>query len=482
MNAQDEGRKVEVEGIIPECLRGDKDEIVKPIKTVEEKWKLVPAFLKTKGLVKQHIDSFDYFINVEIKKIVKANEKLTSDADPSFYLKYLNVYVGKPDVEESFNVHVPVSPQECRLRDLNYSAPITVDVEYTRGNQRVIRKDLPIGRMPIMLQSSNCVLTGKTPAELAKLKECPLDPGGYFIIHGTEKVVLIQEQLSKNRMMVETDRKGNIGCQVTSSTHERKTKTHVITKGTKLYLRHNSFSEDIPVIAVFKAMGVTSDQEIIQMVGSNEDRIAILAPSIEECSERKLHSQLQALEYIGSKTKQSRSFGQRAKPFVEAAREALSTIVLSHVPVTNFNFRMKSVYLALMIRRVIETQCDSAQMDDRDYYGNKRLELAGQLIGLLFEDLFKRFNFELKKIADMTIPKQRAAQFDIVRHIRQDQITNGLAIAISTGNWSLKRFKMERAGVTQVGVVPVWVWFLCRGYPGGCGSYVEVTQVGVVPM
>ena len=54
-----------------------------------DKYDLLPAFLKTRGLVKQHIDSFNYFINHEIKKIVRAkgNEKLTLDADPNFYLK-----------------------------------------------------------------------------------------------------------------------------------------------------------------------------------------------------------------------------------------------------------------------------------------------------------------------------------------------------------------------------------------------------------
>ncbi|KAJ3634148.1 hypothetical protein MTP99_011053 [Tenebrio molitor] len=59
----------------------------KPIKEIEEKWKLVPAFLKVKGLVKQHIDSFNYFINADIKKIVEANNKLVCDADPLFYVK-----------------------------------------------------------------------------------------------------------------------------------------------------------------------------------------------------------------------------------------------------------------------------------------------------------------------------------------------------------------------------------------------------------
>ena len=70
---------------------------------LQEKWKLVPAFLKTKGLVKQHIDSFNYFINHDIKKIVQANEKVLSDAHPTFYVKYLDIHVGMPDAEEGFN-------------------------------------------------------------------------------------------------------------------------------------------------------------------------------------------------------------------------------------------------------------------------------------------------------------------------------------------------------------------------------------------
>ena len=106
----------------------------------------MPAFLKVKGLVKQHVDSFNYFINDDIKKIVQANDRVTSDADPSFYLKYLNVQVGKPDVEDGFNITKNTTPHECRLRDMTYSAPITVDIEYTRGAQRVVRNNLLIGR------------------------------------------------------------------------------------------------------------------------------------------------------------------------------------------------------------------------------------------------------------------------------------------------------------------------------------------------
>lgn len=100
-----------------------------------------------KGLVKQHIDSFNYFVNEDIKKIIQANNKVLSDADPCFYLKYLDVRVGKPDVEEGFNcITKTTTPNECRLRDMTYSAPIYVDIEYTRGTQRVVRNELLLGR------------------------------------------------------------------------------------------------------------------------------------------------------------------------------------------------------------------------------------------------------------------------------------------------------------------------------------------------
>ncbi|XP_071137422.1 DNA-directed RNA polymerase III subunit RPC2-like isoform X1 [Mytilus edulis] len=430
----------------------DKTDLSAPIKSVEEKWKLLPAFLKVKGLVKQHIDSFNFFINVEIKKIMKANDKITSDADPNFYMKYSNIYVGMPDVEEGFNITKPISPHECRLRDMTYSAPITVDIEYTRGNQRIVRNNMPIGRMPVMLKSSNCVLTGKSPAEMAKLNECPMDPGGYFIVRGVEKVILIQEQLSKNRMIVDLNsgRKNTVECSVTSSTHERKSKTYVTTKNDKYYLRHNTFSEDIPIAIAFKAMGIECDQEIVQMIGSEEEVLAAFAPCLEECHRAQVFTQNQALGYIGKRVRQRHMWGVGKRTKMDDAREVLHDVVLAHVPVEEWNFKLKSAYMALMVRRVILAKGDKVKADDRDYYGNKRLELAGQLLSLLFEDLFKKFNSELKRIADLTIPKPRAAQFDIVRHIRQDQITNGLVNAISTGNWSIKRFKMDRSGVTQV--------------------------------
>jgi len=277
---------------------GDSKDWSMPIKPLTEKWKLVPAFLQVKGLVKQHIDSFNHFINVDIKKIVKANELVTSGADPLFYLKYLDVRVGKPDIDEGFNITKATTPHECRLRDTTYSAPITVDIEYTRGTQRIKRNNLLIGRMPLMLRCSNCALTGKSEFELSKLNECPLDPGGYFVVRGQEKVILIQEQLSWNKMLTE-DFNGVVQCQVTSSTHEKKSRTLVLSKHGKYYLKHNSMTDDIPIVVIFKALGVVSDQEIQSLIGIDSKSQNRFGASLLDAYNLKVFTQQRALEYMG---------------------------------------------------------------------------------------------------------------------------------------------------------------------------------------
>lgn len=170
-----------------------------------------------KGLVKQHIDSFNYFVDVDLKNILRANNKVTSDIDPKFWLKYTDIRVGFPQRNDADAIDLSVTPHECRLRDTTYSAQILVSIEYTRGSQIVRKPNVPIGRLPIMLRSNKCVLTGKNEKVLAKMCECPLDPGGYFVVKGTEKVILVQEQLSKNRIIVETDSgKGTVQASVTS--------------------------------------------------------------------------------------------------------------------------------------------------------------------------------------------------------------------------------------------------------------------------
>lgn len=425
------------------------------IDTAKDKWNLLPAFLKVKGLVKQHLDSFNYFIETDLKKIVKANEKILSDVDPEFYLKYLDIRVGSPQRRDKDSFNKSITPHECRLRDMTYAAPIFVDVEYTKGNKIVIRRGQEIGRMPIMLRSSRCVLTNADESQMAAMDECPLDPGGYFIVNGTEKVILVQEQLSKNRIIVEADeKKGTVEANVTSSTHERKSKTYVLVKNGKIYLRHNSLTEDIPIVLALKACGIATDHEIVQLVaGANPIYQDLFAVNFEEYAKCDAQTQQQCLEYLGSKVKTMRKFNAPKLSILQEGIEALATTIVAHITVDGLDFREKALYLAIMTRRVVMAMHNPKMVDDRDYVGNKRLELAGQLMSLLFEDLFKKFNSDLKNGFDKVLKKpNRAIEFDATSSFAShgSHITSGLNRAISTGNWSLKRFKMERAGVTHV--------------------------------
>ncbi|XP_065631564.1 DNA-directed RNA polymerase III subunit 2, partial [Quercus suber] len=427
-----------------------------PIKSAVDKYQLVPEFLKVRGLVKQHLDSFNYFVNIGIKKIVRANDRIESSLDPSVYVRFKNVRIGKPSVP-SDGVDDEICPQFCRLSDMTYAAPILVNVEYnTQGNNpqktRFEKNDVTIGRMPIMLRSCCCVLYGKDEAELARLGECPLDPGGYFVIKGTEKVMLIQEQLSKNRIIIDSDKKGNINASVTSSTEDRKSKTVILMEKGKMYLHLNMFSEKIPIMVVMKAMGMESDQEVVQMVGRDPRYSAVLLPSIEVAIWSRILSgtgchvfpNLHMVLLLQAK----RTYASASE---KGALPVLRDMFLANVPVRQGSFRAKCIYVAVMLRRVIDAFLNKDTMDDKDYVGNKRLELSGQLISLLFEDLFKTMIDNVKKKMDEIMGKpSRSSRFDPAPYLCGDSITNGLERTLSTGNFNVKRFRMDRKGMTQV--------------------------------
>eukprot|EP00923_Selenidium_pygospionis_P019802 GHVN01034482.1.p1 GENE.GHVN01034482.1~~GHVN01034482.1.p1 ORF type:complete len:1175 (+),score=167.39 GHVN01034482.1:2013-5537(+) len=445
----------------------------KKVAALKDKWTLLPAFLKAKGLVKQHIDSYNYFVQTEMRQIIRAqsNRMIKSDADPAFFIEFTDCRVGAPRVEESMvRTHALMTPMNCRIRDLT---------------------GVEIGRIPVMLRSCLCILQGKTDAQIQALGECVQDPGGYFVVKGTEKVVLMQEQLSKNRIITELDAKHCVCAQVTSATAESKSRTLVVHYNRRVYLRHNTFSKDIPICIALKAMGLESDQEIVQMVGTEAHHYEVMSLSIQELHSHNILTQNQALAWIGRQSKQ-RTFGPRTgfgfssasrqqkdvtsqtkgeKGYVDEAVEALHRVVLSHIETSGNNFRGKSQYLCLMVRRVLDAVRDKGLLDDKDFYSNKRLELAGQLLGLMFEDLFKRFCSICKKQADQSISRylqskgsaraQSTAGAPVgvmndypdcfsPQHLPTDVITKGMNIAISTGNWNIRRFKMERSGVAQV--------------------------------
>ncbi|MED6179430.1 DNA-directed RNA polymerase III subunit 2 [Stylosanthes scabra] len=429
----------------------DKQLLTAPIKSATDKFQLLPEFLKIRGLVKQHLDSYNYFIETEMQKIIDANNIIRMTKFPQIYLRFLKIRIGKPSVSVDTAVE-NITPHTCRLTDLTYAAPINVDIEYVSTHdvaEKRRKTNLCIGRMPIMLRSHSCVLHGKDEAELARLGECPLDPGGYFIIKGTEKKP--NEHSHDTMTDYIQNVSGSINASVTASTDKIKTKTVIVMEHEKMWVQLNVFPKKVPLMVVMKGMGMESDQEVIQMIGRDPRYSLLLMPSIEECSKNGVYTQQQALEYLDSKAK-SFTYSNNSSEKEGRAFRILKDVFLAHVPVHQNNFRAKCIYAAVMMRRMMDAILNKDAMDDKDYVGNKRLELSGQIISLLFEDLFKTMIIEVRTHIDKLLEKaDRARHFDISTCLEgKYTITNGLERTLSTGNFDIKRFKMKRKGMTQV--------------------------------
>lgn len=150
----------------------------------------------------------------------------------------------------------------------------------------------------------------------------------------------------------------------------------MVTKKGKIYLRHNSIHEDVPVVIVLKALGIQSDKEILLLTAGTTDAYkSAFAANLEEAAKLGIFTRHQALEWIGSRVKVNRKVVGPRRPAWEEALEALATIVLAHVPVVGLDFRSKAIFVATMTRRVLMAMDDEKMVDDRDYVGNKRLEL-----------------------------------------------------------------------------------------------------------
>jgi DNA-directed RNA polymerase beta subunit len=127
-------------------------------------------------------------------------------------IEFRNVNIRKPTIFENNGAITPMYPNDARLRNITYAAPIYVDVHVSttmvdpkKGTKETRTRALPkihVGKIPVMVGSKFCMLSEtpeKTPRDLG---ECSTDPGGYFIIQGGERVIISQERMAENRMFV----------------------------------------------------------------------------------------------------------------------------------------------------------------------------------------------------------------------------------------------------------------------------------------
>jgi len=234
-------------------------------------------------------------------------------------------------------------------------------------------------------------------------------------------------------------------------TMHMKSRCVVTQKDSRFYLRSSYFADGIPFVIAMKAMGCTSEQQIAGLVGVEPEILDLLGPSFTEAAELEVFTEQQALHFMGRKVarREYNSYQRKAKSPEEEARYVIETVLMPHVAVYSYDFFPKAINLGHMARRMILAAKAPKMIVDKDNYGNKRVELAGTQLLLLFEDAFKTFNSELKKQAEKVLSKPNRAQpFSIVHFIKRqtDLITNAFVYALSTGNWRMKRFRKDEKG------------------------------------
>ena len=331
------------------------------------------------------------------------------------------------------------------------------------GLAKAHRTDSPkefLGYVPIMLRSRFCVLADKSDRELCELGECVYDQGGYFIINGSEKVVVAQERMSNNHVYCFRKKQPHkyswvVECRSHVEHGARPTSTVYMqmynkagrgqSQGNQIRMTLPYVRVDIPVIIVFRALGFVADRDILEHVVydfSDTDMMERLRPSLDEAFV--VQNQTIALDFIGRRGSAT-NIGRSKR--VQYAKELLQKEVLPHVGTEEQSDTKKAFFVGYIVHKLLMCSLERIDEDDRDHYGKKRLDLAGPLLGGLFRMLFRKLTKDVLAYLQKCIDEAR--DFNLASAIKSRLITDGLRYSLATGNWG-DRKDASRAGVSQV--------------------------------
>uniref|UniRef100_A0ABD2X6B4 DNA-directed RNA polymerase subunit beta n=1 Tax=Trichogramma kaykai TaxID=54128 RepID=A0ABD2X6B4_9HYME len=442
-------------------------------------WIVINAYFDEKGLVRQQLDSFDEFIEMSVQRIVEDSPVIEIVAEvqhttgeiekPMKHLvKFEQIYLSKPTHWEKDGAPSPMMPNEARLRNLTYAAPLYVDItktvekpdeECTSQHQKTF-----IGKIPIMLRSKYCLLAGLADRDLTELNECPLDAGGYFIINGSEKVLIAQEKMATNTVYVFSMKDGKYAykCEIRSCLEHssRPTSTlwiNMMSKsganlkksaiGQRIVAVLPYIRQEIPIIIVFRALGFVADRDILEHIiydFDDPEMMEMVKPSFDEAFV--IQEQNVAVSFIGARGSRP---GITKEKLIKYGKEILQKEMLPHVGISDFCETKKAYFLGYMFHRLLSASLGRRELDDRDHYGNKRLDLAGPLLAFLFRGLFKNLMKEVKMYGQKFV--DRGKDFNLELAVKTKIITDGLRYSLATGNWGdQKKAHLARAGVSQV--------------------------------
>jgi DNA-directed RNA polymerase subunit B len=391
---------------------------------------IVKKYLNEHSLVESNIVSFNNFIEERMQEIVQ--EVSDSITNEDFEISLGKINVGRPQITESDGSTSPIMPYEARLRNFTYSAPITLEITIKKEDHSD-SEIVEIGRIPIMVKSKACNTQGMSSEELVQNYNDPLDTGGYFIINGNERVMVMLEDLAENQPFIEERSKGSLTLRIFSSKGTYRIPTMIAENKEGIFEISFSRFRDLPAVIVLKALGMTKESDIAKFIGKETDSVIVnlyefVNISTPEEAMMKI-AELSALQ--GTK-----------KEILDRINQRIESYLLPHIGKGKESRMEKAVTICKMIKRLLIAKQNPSSKTDKDHYSNKRVRLSGDLMANLFRVnlgiLVRDIQYSLQKSS------KRKKIFSIRTIAKSTLFSHRVESAIATGSWV-----GERSGVTQ---------------------------------
>ena len=405
-------------------------------------WPIINDILRREGIARQHLNSYNEFMESGLQSIIdEVNEVEIETAEFPYKLKLGKIKLQRPRIMELDGSITHVAPVEARLRNLTYASPIMLECSIVEDGRIIESRFIHVGDMPVMVKSNVCILHNLPESKLIELGEDPRDPGGYFVINGSERVIVGLEDLSYNKIIVDAEETAGTltyKAKVYSSIVGYRAKLELIMKPDgSIVAKIPGSPVDIPLVTLIRALGLESDRDIANAVSFKEQIQDELEPSFEKVGE--IISSRDAIVYISKRI----APGMLEEFQIKRAETLLDWGLLPHLGKNPENRGEKALFLGEAASKLVELKLGWVDNDDKDHYGNKVIKFAGQMLADLFRTAFRNL------IRDMKYQLERSGQKRginaVAAAVRPGIISDKLNNAIATGNWG-----RGRVGVTQL--------------------------------
>ncbi|MCK9568040.1 hypothetical protein M0R72_03745, partial [Candidatus Pacearchaeota archaeon] len=333
---------------------------------------IIKKYLEEHSLVESNVISFNEFLEHRMQEIVTEISETINNEE--FEIQLGKIKVEKPKVIEADGSSSYIMPYEARLRNLTYSAPITLEITVKRGDQ-VDSETVEVGRIPIMVKSKACNTHGMSPEQLMENYSDPLDPGGYFIINGNERVMTMAEDLAENQPFIETNSKGNLTLRLFSL--KGTYRIPITLSESKDGLLELSFSrfKDLPIVVILKALGMVKESDIAKYIGKETDSVIVNLYEFVNLATKE-----DAMMFIAEKT----GLQGTKKEILDRIKQRIDSYLLPHVGTKKEDRMNKAVTICKLLKQFLIAKDNPELRTDKDHYSNKRVRLSGDLLANLF--------------------------------------------------------------------------------------------------